>query len=87
MTLTIFKEREHGLHHEVYEGAPCEWSRDRGATHTLWCGAGHGRGTRPARLLKTRLLVGVDELPGDQIQWETWAGRVYMTDDQARRPF
>ena len=75
--LTTVKEKSHGLSHEVFSGAPCGWSDARGATHTLYCGEGHLRGTRPARLLKTVLWVGVDEVPtadGEDylIVWERW---------------
>jgi hypothetical protein len=59
---------------DVWDFAPCTWSRDRGATHTLlvndrpWMKC---FSTRPARLLKTRLYVGVDE-DADDIVWEKW---------------
>lgn len=69
---TIVREQDHRKDHVVLDGAPCEWSRERGATHTLDCGSGPGRGTRPAILKKTRLWVGVDELEGGIIKWETW---------------
>lgn len=69
---TVVREAEYRLDHTVIDGPPCEWSRARGATHTLYCGEGPGRGTRPAILKKTRLWVGVDELPGEIIKWETW---------------
>lgn len=58
------KEKSCGMTHDVYEGAPCEWSAERGATHTLYCGETEGpygmpgRGTRPAKLLKTSLSLG-----------------------------
>ena len=71
-TLSVFREEEHKVTHHVYEGAPDQWASDRGATHTLDCGKW---GTRPARLSKTRLYVGVDEV-ADDIVWETWRGRV-----------
>lgn len=74
--LCYFREKEHGLYHTILEGPPCEWSRERGATHTLDCGEGIGRGTRPARLLKTVLYVGIDEDPTDTIVWEKWQGRI-----------
>lgn len=75
----IFREKEFGKDHEIYEGPPCEWSRARGATHTLWLGEGPGAGTRPAILLKTRVKVGVDEAPDGSIKWEVWTGRIRMT--------
>jgi hypothetical protein len=58
--------------HEVWDGAPCDWSRVRGATHTLDCGIGPGRGTRPAKLLKSVIYVGIDEAD-DMIVWEKWS--------------
>jgi hypothetical protein len=71
--LSIFREEEHKFTHHVLEGAPDQWALDRGATHTLDCG---NWGTRPARLTKTRLYVGVDEAADGSIVWETWRGRV-----------
>ena len=65
------KELEHKKLHAIYKGAPTIWSADRGATHTLWCGSGPGRGSRPAILKKTVLLVGIDEVD-DKIIWEKW---------------
>lgn len=64
-------EKELKNRHCVYDGPPCEWSKERGATHTLYCGDGIGKGTRPAKLLKTVLYVGTDELD-DDIVWEKW---------------
>jgi len=69
--ITGVKELQYGRTHEVFAGAPCQWSLERGATHTLYCGEGFGRGTRPAKLLKTRLYVGVDEQE-DRIVWHKW---------------
>lgn len=51
------------------KGAPCDWAKDRGATHTLLLELG---GTRPLKLSKTRAYVGVDESDDGQIVWETW---------------
>ena len=78
--MTAVKEKTHGLVHEVFSGAPCGWSEARGATHTLYCGEGHLRGTRPARLLKTVLWVAVDETPTEdgtdfKLVWEKWEVR------------
>ena len=70
--LTIVREKTWGKTHEIYAEAPCQWSRLQGATHTLFCGVGHGRGTRPAKLLKTRLYVGNDEDEHGAIVWEKW---------------
>lgn len=84
-TVTGVTEKTYGKRHEVYQGAPCDWSAARGATHTLYCGETQGRfglphqGTRPARLLKTVLYVGTDEA-NDQIIWEKWDIRTdYIT--------
>jgi hypothetical protein len=68
----IVKEAQWGHRHEVREGAPCAWSAEQGATHTLWLGEGPGKGTRPARLLKTVLYVGVDENADGNCVWEKW---------------
>ena len=70
MAATV-KEREFGKTHDVYQGAPTLWAAERGATHTVWCGIGPGRGVRPAILKKTVLLVGIDEVD-DKIIWEKW---------------
>jgi hypothetical protein len=72
-TITGVKEKQYGLTHEVYDGAPCVWSELQGATHTLYCGEGVGRGTRPAKLLKTILYVGIDEDPQGNIVWDKWS--------------
>lgn len=75
--ITGVREKEFGKAHDVYTGAPCEWSAARGATHTLYCGEVEGKygmpgkGTRPAILKKTVLYVGTDE-QNDQIVWEKW---------------
>ena len=70
------REKTHGLVHEVFSGAD-GWAEARGATHTLYCGEGHARGIRAARLLQTVLWVGVDETPtadgtDHRIVWEKW---------------
>jgi hypothetical protein len=72
-TFTIVRLRETKVKQEVFDAAPCVWSRDRGATHSLIITRDpHLNGpTRPARLLKTRLYVGIDEVDND-IVWERW---------------
>jgi len=70
-TCNVVKELEYKRLHDVYDGAPCEWSAERGATHTLWCGEGPGRGSRPVIMKKTVMMVGIDEAD-DQIVWEKW---------------
>jgi hypothetical protein len=72
----LVREKTHGLVHEVFETAD-GWAEARGATHTLYCGEGQGRGIRPAKLAKTVLWVGVDETPtadgtDSRIVWEKW---------------
>lgn len=74
-TYITVKEATHRKYHNVFDGAPCAWSKERGATHTLFCGEGPGRGTRPAKLLKTVLHVGVDEDGEGGIKWERWQVR------------
>ena len=73
---TRVREKTHGLVHEVFSCAD-GWAEARGATHTLYCGEGHGRGIRAARLLQTVLWVGVDEVStadgtDHRIVWEKW---------------
>ena len=70
--LTRVKEREYRRWHAVFDGAPCEWSASHGATHTLYTGEGNGRDIRPARLMKTRLHVGIDDAENGGIVWQTW---------------
>jgi hypothetical protein len=79
--LSIFLEKEYGRDHEVYDCAPDEWAFNNGATHTLYIGKKKdigGCGTRPAKLLKTVLYVGVDENETGGIKWEKWHGRITM---------
>lgn len=85
-TCHIVRESEFKRDHEVYEGAPCDWSAERGATHTLWTGNGPGRGTRPAILKKTRLHVGIDEAPDGKIVWEVWEVRPRCLWPDVRHP-
>jgi len=68
---TGVKEKEFKNRFDVYDGAPCQWSKDREATHTLWLGDHFAKGPRPAKLLKTVMYVGVDEVDGKLI-WEKW---------------
>ena len=74
-TLIQFREKEYKKTHEIYALPPSQWAAERGATHSLWLGEGHHRGTRPVILKKTRVLVGVDETPEGGIEWQTWEGR------------
>ena len=70
-----FRETEYKKTHVIYALPPSQWAAERGATHSLWLGEGHHRGTRPVILKKTRILVGVDETIGGGIEWQTWTGR------------
>jgi len=80
-----FISAEHKTNHTVAPGAPCEWSLKQGATHALLL---FPRGfatttevngleweTRPVKIAKTRIYVGVDEDEAGGIVWETWTGR------------
>ena len=72
-TVTQVAEKTRGKRFTVWSAAPCNWSRDRGATHTLIVEDDYaGGGTRPAKLLKTVMYVGVDEIDND-ILWEKWS--------------
>ena len=84
---TIVKELSFGRNHEIRDGAPCEWSAARGATHTLITSEPKTKtangtpifgGTRPAILKKTVLHVGVDEGENETIIWEKWQIRQTM---------
>jgi hypothetical protein len=86
-TLLLFREQSYKLTREIYATPPSQWASERGATHTLWCGVGHGRGTRPVIIKKTRILVGVDETPEGGIKWETWLGDFRAEVPEVRIPF
>jgi len=75
---SVVTEKEHGKDHTVFDDAPCEWSKARGATHTLYCGDGQGKGTRPAILKKTVMFVGTNEIDNN-IVWEKWNLISYKT--------
>lgn len=52
-------------------GAPSEWAKERGATHSLQT----IDGWRPAIVLKTVIYVGIDEAEHENngdIEWEKW---------------
>jgi hypothetical protein len=71
---TRVREREYKLDHYISHNPPCEWSKAQGATHSLNCEVEQRMGwagTRPAKLLKTILWVGLDEENG-QIIWTKW---------------
>jgi len=67
-TLRVVRELSCGHYHEFEDRAPCEWSAERGATHTLFT----IDGPRPAKLLKTVAYIGVDETPHGFIVWDKW---------------
>lgn len=78
--LTLVREKQYGVLHEIYDGAPCQWSADKGATHTLLLPekfAASGR-TRPVRLKKTVAYVGTDETETGEIKWEKWQIKTEM---------
>lgn len=64
-----FKHAETKVQFHALKGAPSEWARDRGATHSMLSERG---GTRPAVLMATRIKVGVDEDAKGNIVWEMW---------------
>lgn len=71
---TRVRELEHKRDHYISHGAPCEWSEAHGATHSLNCEVEQRMGfagTRPAKLLKTVLYVGLDE-DENGIVWTKW---------------
>ena len=86
-TLILFRESEYKKTHEIYSIPPSQWAAERGATHSLWCGEGHGRGTRPVIVKKTRILVGVDETLDGGIEWQTWTGKFQSKWDDCPVPF
>ncbi len=63
-----FNEVEVGLRHFCHLGAPCKWSEDQGATHSLHTMDGY----RPAQVFKTFALIGADEDEFGAISWERW---------------
>lgn len=75
MTTTLtFRERDCGNYFEYAEGAPDDWSRDRGATHTLFLNTRpiNGWDKRAAIVKKTVAYVAVDEAADGGIVWEKW---------------
>jgi hypothetical protein len=63
-----FTEVDAGHRHYCAFGAPNEWSKERGATHSLETIDGN----RPAQVYKTFALIGVDESDLGNIVWERW---------------
>ena len=63
-----FVEKEVGLRHYCILGAPSDWAKERGATHTLET----IDGPRPAQVYKTFALIGVDESDFGNIVWSRW---------------
>tara|TARA_B100000959_G_scaffold48088_1_gene49371 strand:- start:545 stop:811 length:267 start_codon:yes stop_codon:yes gene_type:complete len=63
-----FVEKEIRLRHYCIFGAPSDWAKERGATHTLET----IDGPRPAQVYKTFALIGVDESDTEDIVWERW---------------
>jgi len=83
MTAVIFREKEFGRDHEIYNCPPDEWAANKGATHSLFIGLRdfHGCGTRPAKLLKTVCYVMDEE---DENKWNKWNGTIRATWDNAK---
>jgi hypothetical protein len=86
----FFRESTAKLVHRISVGAPCDWSRSHGATHTLHTDSEiifHGKdsegkelpttrgGTRACKIMKTRIHVGIDENDVGGVEWEIWTGR------------
>jgi hypothetical protein len=71
-------ELKGGKGFDVCTGAPCQWSLEAGATHTLLLrncrGIGGDLGERGVRVSKSRIYVIVDEDAGDPV-WSTWIGK------------
>jgi hypothetical protein len=78
MTAFIFREKEFGKDHEIYNCPPDAWAANKGATHSLFIGKRdfHGCGTRPAKLLKTVCYVMDEE---DENKWNKWEGKIRAT--------
>ena len=73
----IVTNLETNVKFEVFLTPEDGWSQARGADATLFVGFGYGKGTRPAKLTKTTLWVGMDEAPTADgtdsiIVWEKW---------------
>jgi hypothetical protein len=66
---TFIQHKETKVCFHVISGAPSEWAKERGATHTLLSDRG---GTRPAILSSTVVRVGIDEDAEGNIVWERW---------------
>ena len=67
----VVYERKFGYDHIFTPGAPSDWAKAEGATHSLVT----TNGDRPARLLKTVAYVGVDEDEYGHCVWEKWQVR------------
>jgi len=63
-----FIEKEINLRHYASFGAPSDWAKERGATHSLET----IDGPRPAQVYKTFALIGVDESDLGNIVWSRW---------------
>ena len=74
-----FIEREFKKYHEICSGAPCEWSKDNGATHTVLLrnakGIAGDSGLRGVKIAKSRIYVLTDEDAAGNGVWSTWIGR------------
>jgi len=63
-----FNEVEVGHRHYCAFGAPSEWAKERGSTHSLET----IDGPRPAQVYKTFALIGADEDEFGKVIWERW---------------
>ena len=63
-----FVEKEVGHRHFCTYGAPNDWAKERGTTHSLET----IDGPRPAQVYKTFALIGVDESDLGNIVWARW---------------
>lgn len=70
----LVKETDFKNTHTVFDGAPSEWAKANGATHSLW--VDYDYSTRPAILSKSRLFVMFAEDEGGPV-WERWKIRLY----------
>lgn len=74
-----FIESEFKKYHEICSGAPCDWSADQGATHTVLLrnvkGIAGDSGMRGVKIAKSRIYVITDEDESGNAVWSTWTGR------------
>ena len=64
-----FIEVKDGADFVILLGAPTDWAKARGATHSLISDRGGHRG---AILMSSRIKVMTDEGPNGEVIWQTW---------------